>query len=91
MVHRPVRQIFLDTLYNMKKSDRLEVHMKNDEVALGSINETLNFIKKNHLEHMETDLSGLKEHSIVIKTDMFWVKWGIMLVLGGILTLFFKK
>lgn len=62
---------------------KLQEHTEKDERAFGAISETLKKIETNHLAHMQADSASMR-------TDISWLKWGVMLVIGGIVTLFLK-
>jgi hypothetical protein len=51
-------------------------HERKDEALFTKVSETLALIKENHLAHMEADLA--------------WLKWGLMLVIAGVVANYFK-
>jgi len=73
----------------------LDRHTKQENERFSEINKQLSLMRENHLKHMETDIQSLKVQGAVLTADMSWVKWGIYLILGtlisGTLSLIFIK
>lgn len=83
----------------------LQNHIEQEAERFEKLVEDVDKIKNNHLYHIEKDMvtihlklatfSGQVDSQFAaFKTDMSWVKWGIVLVLGsivaGAIALFFK-
>lgn len=69
-------------------------HDQRDIERFASVHETLRDMKDNHLFHIEKDVAQLKEDSAeqklnfgMIKTDLGWVKWGVLAVLSSVGTI----
>lgn len=76
---------------NDKLHDQLKIHMEHDtqtfanvSTQIAKISEGIEKIKDNHLAHIEVSIAS-------IETDVRWLKWGIMLLVGGIVTVYFKN
>ncbi len=62
----------------------LEQHTAQEEKRFESIDVQLESIRENHLRHIEADVQSLKMQGMSLQTDMGWVKWGILAVLGAL-------
>lgn len=62
----------------------LEQHTAQEEKRFESIDSQLESIRENHLRHIEADVQSLKMQGMSLQTDMGWVKWGILAVLGAL-------
>ena len=62
---------------------RLTEHMERDERIIEGISEDIKDIKENHLRHIQTDVASLK-------ANYEWVKWGVVVLIGGIIAVYFK-
>lgn len=69
---------------------RLETHLESDEMVYASILSDIRIIRENHLAHMETDIKNLMKDFVKLQVDIGWVKWGLLAILGGIISVFFK-
>ena len=63
--------------------ERINNHIEQDDARFDSIAGTLEKITDNHLAHIEPNIAG-------IKSDIAWLKSGVMLMIGGIVAVFFK-
>lgn len=62
---------------------RLDEHSRQDEERFYDISETLKIIKENHLAHLQAD-------SARNTTDIGWLKWGVLAIIGIALANLFK-
>lgn len=62
----------------------LKEHTSQEDKRFESIDAQLATIRDNHLRHMETDIQALKMQGMSLTTDMSWVKWGVLAVLGAL-------
>lgn len=82
-----------------------QAHIEKEDERFEKLVEDIDKIKNNHLYHIEKDMANIhlkmaeftgrvESQFATFKTDMSWVKWGIVLVLGsivaGAIALFFK-
>ena len=58
-------------------------HTEQEDKRFENIENQLGTIRENHLRHIETDIQALKIQGVSLSTDMGWVKWGILAVLGA--------
>lgn len=62
----------------------LKEHIKKDETMFQHISEALDKIKDNHLAHIQMSISSLE-------ANVGWLKWGIMMLIAGIVATYFKR
>jgi len=65
-------------------------HADRDEKMFQIIENKLELIKENHLAHIQVSMSVLENKYSSLVTDVAWLKWGILAVIGGIIASFFK-
>ena len=54
------------------------------------IDASLHEMQTNHLFHIEKSIGDLRGDYKELKADYGWVKWGVLALLGGIITVYFK-
>ena len=64
----------------------LKEHTDREEKRFEGIEEGIHDIKENHLKHIELDMQSLKMQGIELRTNLSWVKWGVLLVLGTLVS-----
>jgi len=69
---------------------RFEEHMITDDKRFGHISDSIDKIKDNHLAHIQTSMGELESKYAGIAADIVWLKWGMMLIIGGIVAVYFK-
>ena len=62
----------------------IENHIARDDERFECIASDISDIKENHLAHIQTSIAE-------IARDVWWVRWGVLALIGGIITLFFAK
>lgn len=69
---------------------RFEEHMHQDNTNFERISASIDKIKDNHLAHMQASMTAFESKLGAVETDIKWLKWGVMLVVGGIVAVYFK-
>lgn len=69
---------------NMEKL--LAEHTKREDERFNQLVDDISTIKNNHLHHMEKDIAGIHIKLATMDANMGWVKWGIVLVLAGLVS-----
>lgn len=69
---------------------RFEEHLITDEKRMEHISESIDRIKDNHLAHIQMSMGELEAKYAGIAADITWLKWGMMLIIGGIVAVYFK-
>jgi len=64
---------------------RFEEHLAMDEMRMSHISDSIDKIKDNHLS-----MGELEKKYASIEADITWLKWGMMLIIGGIVAVYFK-
>lgn len=70
---------------------RFEEHLVTDEKRMAHISDSIDKIKDNHLAHIQTSTGELEKKYASIEADITWLKWGMMLIIGGIVAVYFKQ
>lgn len=70
---------------------RFEEHLLVDEKHFAHISESIDKIKDNHLAHIQASMGELEKKYASIEADITWLKWGMMLIIGGIVAVYFKQ
>mgnify|MGYP001568632907 CR=1 FL=1 len=70
---------------------QLEDHIKKENDVYSSILDDIQEIKENHLVHLASDISQLKVDLASCKTNIEWVRWGVLTIIGGMIALFLTK
>lgn len=63
---------------------RLEDHIANEEKRFEVIAGDIRAIRENHLTHIAASVARLE-------ANYDWLKWGICLIIGGMVAIYFKK
>lgn len=69
---------------------RFEEHLITDEKRMEHISESIDKIKDNHLAHIQASMGELEKRYASIEADITWLKWGVMLIIAGIVAVYFK-
>lgn len=69
----------------------MDEHFADDGRNFAHISDSIDKIKDNHLAHMQSSLGELEKQMASIEADIAWLKWGMMLIIGGIVAVYFKN
>ena len=64
----------------------LKEHTEREDQRFDQLVNDIEKIKDNHLYHIEKDLAGIHIKMAALSADLSWVKWGVVLVLGALVT-----
>lgn len=69
--------------------EQLENHIAKEDAIFASIFNDIQDIKENHLVHLKEDISALRIDMATVKANVEWMRWGVLAIIGGIITLLF--
>jgi len=64
-------------------AQRLDDHIERHEKIAEETANDIKTIKENHLAHIQASMA-------VLETNVEWLKWGILAIIGGIISVYFK-
>lgn len=60
-------------------------HTTQEDKRFENIENQLTTIRENHLYHIENDVQTLKMQGASIATDLGWLRWGMLAILGALI------
>ncbi len=69
-----------------KFSEILQQHTDKEDLRFEQLVMDINTIKNNHLFHIEKDIASIHVKMATVGADISWIRWGVVLVIGGLVT-----
>jgi hypothetical protein len=67
-----------------RAQSKLQEHIERHDKISDAMALDIKTIKENHLAHIQASMAAFE-------ANLEWLKWGIMLIIGGIVALYFKQ